>query len=66
MLVSLYRNHVTATAIQLARDDPRLVKTVIAQLRKSGDIEQDDLVYLEQIADNWIKAAEHHRQQERR
>ena len=42
------------------------MKTVIAKLRKSGDIEQDDLVYLERIADNWIKVAEHNRQQARR
>lgn len=66
MLVSLYRKRIAATAIQLARDDPELVKTVIAKLRKSGDIEQDDLVYLERIADNWIKVAEHNRQQSRR
>ena len=66
MLVSLYRKRIAATAIQLARDDPGLVKTVIAKLRKSGDIEQDDLVYLERIADNWIKVAEHNRPQARR
>lgn len=66
MLVSLYRKRIAATVIQLARDDPELVKTVIAKLRKSGDIEQDDLVYLERIADNWIKVVEHNRQQARR
>ena len=66
MLVSLYRKRIAATVIQLARDDPGLVKTVIAKLRRSGDIEQDDLVYLERIADNWIKVAEHNRQQARR
>ena len=66
MLVSLYRKRIAATVIQLARDDPELVKTVIAKLRKSGDIEQDDLVYLERIADNWSKVAEHNRQQARR
>ena len=66
MLVSLYRKRIATTVIQLARDDPELVKTVIAKLRKSGDIEQDDLVYLERIADNWIKVAEHNRQHARR
>ena len=66
MLVSLYRKRIATTVIQLARDDPELVKTVIAKLRKSGDIEQDDLVYLERIADNWIKVAEHNRRQARR
>ena len=62
MLVSLYRKRIAATAIQLARDDPELVKTVIRRLRRSGDIEQDDLVYLERIADNWIRVATHNRQ----
>ena len=66
MLVSLYRKRIATTVIQLARDDPGLVKTVIAKLRRSGDIEQDDLVYLERIADNWIKVAEQNRQQARR
>ena len=35
-----------------------MVKEVIARLRKSGEIEPDDLVYLDEIADRWIRIAE--------
>ncbi len=58
MLVSLYRRRVAATVIQLAKDDPSLVKEMIARLRAAGEIEVDDLVYLDRIADRWIKIAE--------
>ncbi|QDL38541.1 hypothetical protein [Rhodoferax sediminis] len=66
MLASLYRKRVAAMAIQLAKDDPQLVKAVIARLRKSGEIESDDLVYLDQIADRWIRIARENRQKARR
>jgi hypothetical protein len=49
-----YRKRAAAIAIQLAKDDPQLVKEVIARLRQSGEIEQGDLVYLDQIANRWI------------
>lgn len=62
MLASLYRKRVAAMAIQLAKDDPQLVKEVIARLRKAGEIEPDDLVYLDQIADRWIRIARENRQ----
>ena len=65
MLTSLYRKRISALAVQLAKDDPPLVKEVIARLRKSGDIEPDDLVYLDEIADRWIKIAEGNRQKAR-
>uniref|UniRef100_Q47CZ8 Uncharacterized protein n=1 Tax=Dechloromonas aromatica (strain RCB) TaxID=159087 RepID=Q47CZ8_DECAR len=58
MPISLYRRRIAATVIQLAKDDPSLVKEVIARLRESGEIEADDLVYLDRIADRWIKIAE--------
>jgi hypothetical protein len=58
MPISLYRRRIAATAIQLAKDDPSLVKEVIARLRESGEIEADELVYLDRIADHWIKIAE--------
>jgi len=58
MPVSLYRRRIAATAIQLAKDDPSLVKEVIARLRASGEIAVDDLVYLDCIADRWIGIAE--------
>lgn len=66
MLVSIYRKRVATMAVQLAIDDPKLVKEVIARLRKSGDIEPDDLVYLDRIADNWIRIAEQNRRPKRR
>ena len=43
-----------------------MVKEVIARLRKSGEIEPDDLVYLDEIADRWIRIAEENRQKARR
>ncbi|MBI2753224.1 MAG: hypothetical protein HYX46_06870 [Betaproteobacteria bacterium] len=66
MLTSLYRKRIAALAIQLAKDDPPLVKEVIARLRKSGEIEPDDLVYLDQIADRWIRIAEENRTRAKR
>jgi len=66
MLASLYRKRVAAMSIQLAKDDPQLVKEVIARLRKAGEIESDDLVYLDQIADRWIRIARENRQKARR
>jgi len=65
MLVGVYRKRIAALAVQLAIDDPKLVKAVIARLRKSGDIEPDDLVYLDRIADNWIRIAEQNRRPKR-
>ena len=65
MLTSLYRNRIAALAIELARDDPLLVKEVIARLRQSGAIERDDLVYLDRIADRWIRIAEENRMKAR-
>jgi hypothetical protein len=66
MLTSLYRKRIAALAIQLAKDDPPLVKEVIARLRKAGEIEPDDLVYLDQIADRWIRIAEENRKRAKR
>jgi len=58
MTVDLYRRRIAATVVELARDDPSLVKEVIARLRATGEIEADDLVYLDRIADRWIEIAE--------
>lgn len=58
MPISLYRRRIAAIVIQLAKDDPSLVKEVIARLRESGEIEADDLVYLDRITDRWMKIAE--------
>lgn len=64
MLTSLYRKRVANLAVQLAKDDPLMVKEVIARLRQSGEIEPDDLVYLDQIADRWIRISEENRTKE--
>jgi hypothetical protein len=53
MLARLYRRRIAALVIELARDDPLLVKEMIARLRLPGDIEADDLAYLDRIADRW-------------
>ena len=66
MLTSLYRKRIAALAIQLAKDDPPLVKEVIARLRRAGEIEPDDLDYLDQIADRWIRIAEENRTRAKR
>ena len=66
MPTSLYRKRIAALAIQLAKDDPPLVKEVIARLRKAGEIEPDDLVYLDQISDRWIRIAEENRTRAKR
>ena len=60
MLIDCYRRRIAATAIQLAKDDPVLVKEVINRLRDAGEIEADDLVYLDRIADRWIAIAATH------
>lgn len=57
-MLGSYRKRIASLAIQLAKDDPQLVKEVIARLRESGDIEADDLVYLDRIADRWIRIAQ--------
>lgn len=62
MLVGVYRKRAAAMAIQLAKDDPELVKEVIARLRQSGEIEPSDLVYLDQIANRWISISRENRQ----
>lgn len=57
-MIDRYRRRIAATVVQLAKDDPGLVKAVIVQLRKMGEIEEDDLAYLERIASRWIGIAE--------
>lgn len=37
---------------------PLFVKEVIARLREAGEIAFDGLVYLDRIADRWIRIAE--------
>ena len=65
-MVDLYRKKIAAVVIQLAKDDPKFVKEMIQKLKRSGEIEADDLRYLERIADRWIKIAEENLQKARR
>lgn len=65
-MIDSYRKQIAATVVQLAMDDPGLVKAVIVRLRKLGEIEADDLAYLERIADRWIGIAKQTRSGARR
>lgn len=60
MLIDDYRRRIAATVIQLAKDDPVLVREVIGRLRAAGEIDADDLVYLDRIAERWIAIAAGH------
>jgi len=57
-MVDRYRRKIAALVVQLARDDPELVLQVIERLKRSGEIEADDLAYVERIARRWISIAE--------
>jgi hypothetical protein len=61
-----YRKQIAALVIQMAKDDPQLVKAMILKLRRSGEIEADDLGYLERIAERWIEITEKNLQKARR
>jgi hypothetical protein len=65
-MVDRYRKKIAAMVIQLAKDDPQFVTEMIQKLKRSGEIEADDLRYLERIADRWIKIAEENLQRARR
>ncbi len=65
-MVDRYRKKIAAMVIQLAKDDPKFVTEMIQKLKRSGEIEADDLRYLERIADKWIKIAEQNLQKAQR
>ena len=65
-MVDRYRKKIAAMVIQLAKDDPKFVKEMIHKLKRSGEIEVDDLRYLERIANKWIRIAEENLQKARR
>jgi hypothetical protein len=65
-MVDGYRKKIAAMVIQLAKDDPKFVKEMIQKLKRSGEIEVDDLRYLERIADKWIAITEKNLQKARR
>ena len=66
IMVDRYRRKIAAMVIQLAKDDPKFVKEMIQKLKRSGEIEADDLRYLERIADRWIEITEKNLQKARR
>lgn len=57
-MVDRYRKKIAAMVIPLTKDDPKFVMEVIQKLHSSGEIEADDLRYLERIADRWIAITE--------
>ena len=65
-MIDRYRKKIAAMVIQLAKDDPKFVKEMIQKLKRSAEIEADDLRYLERIADRWIRIAEENLQKARR
>ena len=65
-MIDRYRKKIAAMVIQLAKDDPKFVKEMIQKLKRSGEIEVDDLRYLERIADRWIAITEKNLQKARR
>ena len=65
-MIDRYRKKIAAMVIQLAKDDPKFVKEMIQKLKRSGEIEVDDLRYLERIADKWIAITEKNLQKARR
>ena len=65
-MIDRYRKKIAAMVIQLAKDDPKFVKEMIQKLKRSGEIEADDLRYLERIADKWIAITEKNLQKARR
>jgi hypothetical protein len=56
-MVDLYRRKIAAMVISLPKEDPHLVKEMIARPKQGGEIESGGLAYLEEIADRWIRIA---------
>ena len=65
-MIDRYRKKIAAMVIQLAKDDPKFVMEMIQKLKRSGEIEADDLRYLERIASRWIEITEKNLQKARR
>ncbi|MES2356555.1 MAG: hypothetical protein V4568_19575 [Pseudomonadota bacterium] len=57
-MVDLYRRKISAMIYQMAQEDPPLILKVIEELKKSGEIEPDDLLHIERIAQKWIRIAQ--------
>ena len=60
------RRWVSALVIEMAREDPEFVLEVIRKLKRSGEIEVDDLAYVERIARQWVRIAQDNLKKARR
>lgn len=58
MTIDRYRKRVLALVIEAAKDDPELVLDMIEQLKKTGEIDADDLNHIERIARNWVRISQ--------
>ena len=57
-MIDLHRRRVSTLIIEMARDDPNLVLGVIKKLKRSGEIEADELIHVERIARRqWVRIA---------
>ena len=52
--------------IEMAREAPEFVLEVIRKLKRSGEIEVDDLAYVERIARQWVRIAQDNLKKARR
>ena len=60
------RRWVSALVIEMAREDPEFVLEVIRKLKRSGEIEADDLAYVQRIARRWVRIAQDNLKKARR
>ena len=54
-MTSRERRWVSALVIEMAREDPQFVLQVIRELKRSGEIEADELAHVERIARRWVR-----------
>lgn len=52
-MVDNYRKRISRSVIEMAKDDPELVTSIIDELEQTGQIEKGDLDYLRLIAKRW-------------
>ena len=60
------RRSVSALVIEMAREDPEFVLEVIRKLKRSGEIEADELAHIERIARRWVRIAQDNLKKARR
>jgi hypothetical protein len=57
-MVDKYRKRIARTVIEMAKDDPDLILSVVAESEAAGEIDAGDLNYLKRIARQWKEIAE--------